>query len=81
MIQVQLKGTNVSGIVSNITLNRVTSVRSTVRGNGFNMINMRDGNGGRMIIRNSAFSLLNTMQSDGKVESSLTHRCDHEREG
>ena len=81
VIQVQLKGTNVTGIVNNITLNRVTSVRSTVRGNGFNIINVRDGNGGRMIIRNSAFSSLNTMQSDGKVETTLTYRCDHEREG
>jgi hypothetical protein len=69
MIQVQLKGTNVTGIVNNITLNRVTSVRSTVRGNGFNMINVRDGNGGRVIIRNSAFSSLNTMQSDGVIMS------------
>jgi hypothetical protein len=81
MIQVQLKGTNVTGVVSNLTLNRVTSVRGTVRGNGFNMINVRDGNGGRVIIRNSAFSSLNTMQSDGKVELTLTYRCDNEREG
>jgi hypothetical protein len=66
LIQVQLKGTNMTGIVSNLTLNRVTSVRSTVRGNGFNMINVREGNGGRMIINNSAFNSLNTMQSDGK---------------
>ena len=66
----QLKGKNVTGIVNNLTLNRVTSLRSTGRGNGFNMINVRDGNGGRMIIKNSAFSSLNTMQSDGK------HRID-----
>jgi hypothetical protein len=66
LIQVQLKSANVSGIVNNLTLNRVTSIRSTGRGTGFNMINVRDGNGGRMLIRNSAFSQLNTMQSDGK---------------
>ena len=66
----QLKGTNVTGIVNNLTLNRVTSVRSTGHGNGFNMINVREGNGGRMIIKNSAFNSLNSMQSDGK------HRID-----
>ena len=66
LIQVQLKGANVTGIVENLTLNRMTSIRSTGRGNGFNMINVRDGNAGRMIIRNSAFNSLNTMQSDGK---------------
>ena len=66
LIQVQLKGTNVTGIANNLTLNRVTSLRSTVRGNGFNMINVREGNSGRIILKNSAFNSLNTMQSDGK---------------
>lgn len=67
IIQLRLMRSNTSINMNNVTLNRVTSIRGSVKGNGFKMVNILEGNGTRIFIRNSTFSQFNTLVSDGVI--------------
>jgi len=67
VFQIAFKQPNPSVFLNNMTVSRVTSVRTAIRGNGYNLVNIGEANGARLLIWNSNFSQFNVSSSDGKL--------------